>query len=120
MIRKDFDDYCGSLKSTTHIIQWRGASVWKIGGKIFAIHPDISEGQEHKLSFKCSDFSYQILCELPEIIPAPYLARAKWVQITSEDAMNNEDICDYLKTAYEIICQKLPQSERRKLKLTPP
>ncbi len=45
MTREEFDHYCSSLKSTTHIIQWHGASVWKIGGKIFAIHPDIEQSQ---------------------------------------------------------------------------
>jgi len=115
MIREEFDDYCCGLKSATHIVQWRGASVWKIGGKIFAIHPDLGDGQEHKFSFKCSDLSYQILCELPGIVPAPYLARAKWVQITTEDAMSDEDIRAYIKTAYDIICRKLTRAKRAEL-----
>lgn len=117
MTREEFDHYCSGLKSATHVIQWRGASVWKIGGKIFAIHPDLGDGGEHKLSFKCSDLSYQILCELPGIIPAPYLARAKWVQITTADAMNNEDIRAYLQTAYGIVGAKLTRAKRRELGL---
>ena len=37
MTRNDFDAYCASLRATTHVIQWGNASVWKVGGKIFAI-----------------------------------------------------------------------------------
>lgn len=115
MIRHEFDRYCSTLKSATHIVQWRGASVWKIGGKIFAIHPDFGDGQEHKLSFKCSDLSYQILCELSGIIPAPYLARAKWVQITTAVAMGDEDIRNYIEDAYGIITKKLTRAKRKEL-----
>lgn len=117
MKREEFDHYCSSLKSAAHIVQWRGASVWKIGGKIFAIHPDLGQGQEHKFSFKCSDLSYQILCELPDIIPAPYLARAKWVQLTTADALSDEDVRAYIKTAYEIISRKLTRATQKDLGL---
>ena len=33
--------------------------------------------------------SYEILYEQPDIIPAPYLARAKSVQLMTSDAMAN-------------------------------
>lgn len=37
MTRDEFDGYCRSLKATTNVIQWGNSSVWKVGGKIFAI-----------------------------------------------------------------------------------
>jgi predicted DNA-binding protein (MmcQ/YjbR family) len=117
MNREEFDHYCNSLKSATHVVQWRGASVWKIGGKIFAIHPGLGAGQEHKFSFKCSDLSYSILCELPGIIPAPYLARAKWVQVTTAEALSDEDVRAYIKTAYDIISRKLTKAMQKELGL---
>ena len=117
MTREEFDKYCGSLKATTHVVQWGNASVWKIGGKIFAIFPYWGEGSEHKISFKCSDLNYQVLCELNGIIPAPYLARAKWVQIQNLDAMNTGDIKDYIKAAHDIISKKLTKKMQAELKL---
>lgn len=117
MTRKEFDNYCASLKSTTHVIQWGNASVWKIGGKIFAICPYWGEGEEYKISFKCSDLNYQILCELPGIIPAPYLARAKWMQVQEKNAMSDDDIKDFIKSAYEIIVGKLTKKLRTELGL---
>jgi len=115
MIREEFDSYCRSLQSTTNVIQWGNATVWKIGGKIFAICSHWGKGEQQKISFKCSDLSYQILCELPGIVPAPYLARAKWVQITTPEAMSDEDIRAYIKTAYDIISQKLTRAKRKEL-----
>lgn len=32
-----YNTYCGSLPATTHVVQWGGAHVWKVGGKVFAI-----------------------------------------------------------------------------------
>lgn len=120
MTRQDFDAFCGALKATTHVVQWGGASVWKVGGKIFAIYSNWGAGSHGKISFKCSDLAYSILREQPGMIPAPYLARAKWVQVESADAMSDADIRDYIETAYEIVARKLTKAQRKELGLTLP
>lgn len=115
MTRTEFDTYCASLPAVTNVIQWGNASVWKVGGKIFAICSHWGEGEEQKISFKCSDLSYSILCEQDHIIPAPYLARAKWVQLEKTEAMPDEDIKTYIREAYGIIKAKLTRAKRREL-----
>ena len=32
-----FNALCASLPATTHVVQWGGSDVWKVGGKVFAI-----------------------------------------------------------------------------------
>lgn len=118
MTRDEFDDYCRGLKATTNVIQWGDASVWKVGGKIFAISSFWTPENDHKISFKCSDLSYQILCELDGVIPAPYLARAKWVQVEREGALSDEDIKSYIDDAHEIIAGKLTKKLRAELGLS--
>ncbi len=118
MTRTEFDAYCKTLKATTHVEQWGGASVWKIGGKIFAICSKWGEGDHTRIGFKCSDLAYAILREQPGIIPAPYLARAKWVQIETDEAMSDEDIRDHIRTAHRIVTGKLTKAQRRELGLT--
>lgn len=120
MTRRDFDAYCGSLRAVANVEQWGGASVWKIGGKIFAICSKWGNGKHTKISFKCSDLSYLILIDQPGIIPAPYLVRAKWVQIQSPDAMNNKDIKAYIQEAHTIILGKLTKALRKELGLVQP
>lgn len=117
MNREEFDTFCKGLKATTNVIQWGNASVWKVGGKIFAIHSIWGEGQHDKISFKCSDLSYQVLCELPGIVPAPYLARAKWVQVQEEGALSDEDIKSYIEDAHGIIAAKLTKKMQQELGL---
>ncbi len=117
MTREEFDEYCSSFKATTNVIQWGNATVWKIGGKIFAICSHWGEGEEQKISFKCSDMSYMVLCEQEGIIPAPYLARAKWVQLQSPDAMDDEEIKSYIAQAYDIISSKLTKAKQKELGL---
>ncbi|NNG03175.1 MAG: MmcQ/YjbR family DNA-binding protein [Inquilinus sp.] len=120
MTRSEFDAFCGALHGTTHVEQWGNASVWKIGGKIFAICSAWGAGSETRISFKCSDLAYDILIDQPGIIPAPYLARAKWVQVASADAMSDEDLRDYIRSAYSIVMAKLTKAQRKELGLTTP
>jgi predicted DNA-binding protein (MmcQ/YjbR family) len=117
MNRAEFDVFCGSLKASENVIQWGNSSVWKVGGKIFAICSVWGEGEERKISFKCGDLSYQILCELAGVIPAPYLARAKWVQLVEEGALSDEDIKSYIVDAHTIITAKLTKAKQRELGL---
>ncbi|MCG8490423.1 MAG: MmcQ/YjbR family DNA-binding protein [Sneathiellales bacterium] len=117
MTRDDFDLYCKNLKATTNVIQWGNASVWKVGGKIFAICSNWGPGEQQKISFKCNDLSYSILIEQDGIIPAPYLARAKWVQLENEGAMADEDIRAYIEEAWKIISAKLTKTVKKELGL---
>jgi len=118
MTRDEFNDFCASLKSTTNVVQWGNSSVWKVGGKIFAICSIWGEGREDKISFKCADMSFQILCELPGVIPAPYLARGKWVQVTSSETLSDDDIRSYIEEAHAIIAAKLTKAKRTELGLS--
>lgn len=117
MNRVDFDAFCQSLTCVTNVEQWGGASVWKVGGKIFAICSHWGPGGHDKISFKCSDLSYVMLCEQPGIIPAPYLARAKWVQVETQGALTDEEIRTYIEGAHTLIAQKLTKKQRKDLGL---
>ena len=32
-----FNAFCATLPQSTHVVQWGGADVWKVGGKVYAI-----------------------------------------------------------------------------------
>ena len=61
-----------------------------------------------------------MLCEQSGCIPAPYLARAKWVQIDADGALRDQDIRDYIQAAHAIIMGKLTKAKRKELGLTLP
>ncbi len=117
MNRAAFDAVCGRLPATTHVVQWGGASVWKVGGKIFAICSVWGKGEGERISFKCGDLSYRVLSQQDGIAPAPYLARAKWVQLQSDEAMTDADIEAYIAEAHRLIASKLTKAKRRELGL---
>jgi len=117
MKRDEFNAFCASLPATTNVVQWGNASVWKVGGKIFAICSIWGDDPHQKISFKCSDLSYQILCELEGMIPAPYLARAKWVQVQTPGALSDENIKSCITDAHAIIAAKLTKKLRAELGL---
>lgn len=117
MNREKFDKFCGGLKAATHVVQWGGASVWKVGGKIFAICARWGTGDHQKIGFKCSDLSFTLLCEHDGIVPAPYLARAKWVQLAAPDALPDADIRRYIEHAHSLVAAKLTKAKRTELGL---
>lgn len=117
MTRNEFDQFCKSLKSTTHVVQWHGTSVWKVGGKIFALAPLEKEDTPQTFAFKASDFAFEILTQQPGIKPSPYLARAKWIMIENEEALSDEDLKSYITEAHEIIAKKLTKKQQKELGL---
>jgi predicted DNA-binding protein (MmcQ/YjbR family) len=119
MTREDYDAFCKSLPHATHIVQWGDASVWKIGGKVFAIG-GWSNGENFAVSFKCSQTSFAILSELPGLRPAPYLASRGllWMQRIDDGALDDASLHDYLRQSYSLAAAGLPKRTQRALGLT--
>lgn len=120
--RDDFNAYCASLTATTNVVQWGNASVWKVGGKIFAIYStwtNKGEPDEERVSFKCSDTSFEILSEQDGLAPAPYLARAKWIQARPGSVLSDEDIEAYVSEAHRILAATLTKTKQREFGLAP-
>lgn len=113
--RDQFEKFCFSLPKVTHVVQWGNASVFKIGGKIFAIYSHWDDEDRDTISFKCSNESFAILPTQEGIFPAKYLARAKWVQLTDKAGWDEETCKAYISQAYEIICSKLTKKARAEL-----
>jgi len=98
---------CLAFPRTTEQMQWGYDLVFKVGGKMYAVAP--LEPAPVCLSFKCSDESFAELTERPQIIPAPYLARAKWVALESPDAISRGELAQLLRASYQQVFAKLPK-----------
>lgn len=117
MTRDDFNTFCSHLPATTNVVQWGGASVWKVGDKIFAVYSNWSQTQDG-ISFKASDIAFEVLSEQLPFRPAPYLGRAKWLQITDLTALPQTDIEQYIVDAHTLVASKLTKKLRTELGLT--
>ena len=64
------------------------------------------------LSFKAEPESFAQLTERPNIIPAPYLARAQWVGLQTKDALPADELARLLRESYNMVFAKLPKKTR--------
>ncbi|WP_269931135.1 MmcQ/YjbR family DNA-binding protein [Aminobacter sp. HY435] len=119
MTLDEYNGFCASLPHTTHVVQWGGAHVWKVGGKVFAIG-GWTDGEGFAVSFKVSEMAFDILKEQPGLRPAPYLASRgmKWIQHQTGESMDDDGLRDYIGESHRIIAAKLPRSTRVQLGLS--
>lgn len=117
MIPDDFNRFCRSLPHTTHVVQWGGSDVWKIGGKVFALG-SMHNGQL-AISFKCSRMSFDILKDAPGFRPAPYLASRGmiWLQRTSAESVDDEGFKLYLSESHRLVSLGLTKKLQQELGL---
>lgn len=113
-----YNAYCASLPAAAHVVQWGGAHVWKVGGKVFAIG-GWSKGDAPYITFKCSELAFEILKEQPGLRPAPYLASRgfSWIQMHGEPGLSDEDLKRYIAESHRLVSKKLTKKLRRELGL---
>ncbi|PBB79966.1 MULTISPECIES: MmcQ/YjbR family DNA-binding protein [unclassified Mesorhizobium] len=115
---EDYNGFCATLPATTHVVQWGGAHVWKVGGKVFAIGGHDREGEVF-VTFKCSDIAFDVLKEQPGCRPAPYLASRgmKWIQRQTSQSVDDAALKDYLRESHRLVVLKLTKLARSELGL---
>jgi predicted DNA-binding protein (MmcQ/YjbR family) len=110
-------EHCLALAHTTEKVQWEDDLVFKIGEKMYAVVA--LEPGDHWISFKCTDEEFASLIERIGIIPAPYLARAHWVALESQDALPRAEIKRLLSDAYALVFSRLPKRTQLALSKAP-
>ncbi|MBX2831343.1 MAG: MmcQ/YjbR family DNA-binding protein [Rhodospirillales bacterium] len=118
MTRDEFNDFCKSLPHTTHVVQWGGADVWKIGGKVFAIG-GWTKNDTLGITFKTSEIGYEVLKEQPGLRPAPYLASRgmKWIQHYDKPGLADDDLQGHIEYSYNLVASGLTKKLQRELNI---
>jgi predicted DNA-binding protein (MmcQ/YjbR family) len=104
--------YCLSFPHATESLQWESL-VFKVAGKIFAVAA--LEPERHVLSIKCAEEKFAEMVECPGVVPAPYLARAKWIALESEDALPHRQLRALIRESYDLVVAKMPRKSREAL-----
>ncbi|HEX4900585.1 MAG TPA: MmcQ/YjbR family DNA-binding protein [Pyrinomonadaceae bacterium] len=107
--------FCLSLPHVTEGIQWENDLLLRIGNKMFVVL-SLEPESDHVMSFKCTPEKFAELVERDGIKPAPYVARYHWVSLERFDALNKRELEPLLRTAYELVRDKLPKKVRDGLK----
>ena len=112
----EFNIFCGSFPQATSVVQWGGAHVWKISGKVFAIG-GWSDRDQMGVTFKCSPETFRRLPGVPGMRPAPYLASRgmTWLQWTGPQSVSLEELREHLWESYRLVGSKLTKAQRLKL-----
>jgi predicted DNA-binding protein (MmcQ/YjbR family) len=105
--------HCLSLPHTTEQIQWGNDLLFKVGGKMFAGVP--LEPARVWLSLKADPEEFAELVEIPGVIPAPYMARAKWIAVENERALPRDQVFRLLNKSYEMVFAKLAKKLQAEL-----
>ncbi len=102
--------FCRSLPDVTEDIKWGQDLVFSIGGKMFVV---VNIEPPNQISFKCTPETFGELVEREGLIPAPYLARAMWVQEQSlGETLERSELEALVRSSYDLVRAKLPKKRR--------
>ena len=103
---EELRNFCLSLSSVTENIKWGNDLCFLIGEKMFCI---TGLSGPVKFSVKVKEDEFEELITHPGIMPAPYLARHKWI-LVEDPAVWSRDVCEgYIRQSYELVKSKLPK-----------
>jgi predicted DNA-binding protein (MmcQ/YjbR family) len=104
---------CRTFPGMTEDVKWGCDTVFSVGAKMFAASP-VDDGAM-RISFKVDDDRFLELTDRPGIVPAPYLARAKWVQVSADAKLSDAEMRALLRRAYELVFAKLTKKLQREI-----
>lgn len=118
MTYEEYNQFCQSLPATTYVVQWGGAHVWKVGGKVFAIG-GWGKLDKPAYSFKTSELNFEILKDQPGYGPAPYLASRgmKWIQHFDVQEDQEDELRTCLMDSHRIVSLGLTKKKQKELGL---
>src|ERR1700716_3977510 len=102
---------CRAFPGVTEDIKWGVDLAFCVGGKMFCV---VNTEPPHQMSFKCTPDDFAELVERDGLIPAPYLARAMWVQQSelAGEVLDRRELQLLLQKSYDLVVAKLPKSKR--------
>ena len=107
-----FRKFCLSLPATSEDVKWGNDLCFLVAGKMFCV-----AGLEHpnKVAFKVPDEDFEELSTTEGFIPAPYMARAKWVMVQDISKVSKKDWEKYIRESYRLVKNKLPKKVLKEL-----
>ena len=100
---------CLSLPASSEEIKWGNDLCFLVVGKMYCV---TGLTEPSSLSFKVPDEDFEELSTSPGFIPAPYMARAKWVQLTDPNKITKKELEKFIKQSYELVKAKLTKKAR--------
>ncbi len=103
-----------SWPGVEHDIKWGDHLVFTVAGKMFALTA-ASDNPEGSLSFKVENERFLEFTDRAGFIPAPYLARAKWVKVEDSRKVNGKELRALIRRSYELVRSRLTKKLQKQL-----
>lgn len=111
---------CKALPGAAYDVKWGKDECYSVGGKMFAV---IGPGGAHggpkpatwSIGFKVDDHRFLELTDREGIIPAPYMAKHKWVLVQDPKALDDAELKELIKRSHALIVSKLPKKLQSQL-----
>ncbi len=107
MMLETLRQICRALPGATEDIKWGADLAFCVGRKMFCV---VNTEPPHQMSFKCTPEDFGELVERPGLIPAPYLARAGWVQEEQlGETLDRRELERLIRSSYDLVVATLPR-----------
>lgn len=106
--------FCAALPHATGDVKWGVDQVYSIGGRMFCV-ACVDSNKRASVAFKVDDDLFLSYSDRDGFIPAPYLARAKWVKIVELKKIPDAELRALIKRSYELVAMKLTKKLRTEL-----
>jgi len=86
-------------------------SVFKVGGKIFALAS--LQAEPLAVSLKCEPpLAEQLRDAHPAIVPGYHLNKRHWNTVTLDGSLDDEIVRDMVEDSYDLVVEQLPRAKR--------
>lgn len=106
MTIEEIQEICKGLKGMKEDIKWEDHLCFNVGDKMFLV--TAPDAVPISASFKVGDEEFDELSAKKGFMPAPYLARYKWVHLDDISRLSKKQWEKYIKQSYRLIGSKLP------------
>jgi len=103
-----------SLPGATEDVKWGADLVYSVGGRMFCVFL-LEAGRAATCSFKVDDERFLELTGVSGVMPAPYLARAKWVQVGRVHGLAGPDLNALVRRSHALVASRLTKKLQREI-----
>lgn len=96
--------FCLHMPAVTEDIKWDNDLCFSVGSKMFCV---TALDLPYKVSFKVPAEQFDELCNQPGIVPAPYMARAQWITVSSPSQFSKKEWEAFITQSYNLVKAKL-------------
>lgn len=115
MTVSDLQVICERYNGVTTDIKWENHLCFCVGEKMFLV--TAPDSFPVTASFKATDEQFELLSARPGCMPAPYMARHKWIFTDDIRHFSPSEWQELIRDAYHLVAAKLPAGKRKALGL---